>query len=293
MTDESSTETSSAMLPAEACDTHMHFYNGAYRTSATTVLRPPDATVDQYRDLQAALGCRRVVVVQPTTYGLDNSCQLDAMAALTAAATESVAASEPADCIRGIAVVNGATTTDELSRLHDLGVRGARFHMLDGGAVDWDQLETVAATIAPLGWHIQLQLNGRELAEREALLRGLPVELVVDHVGRFMPPVGLDDPNFGALWRLLQGGRTWVKVSAPYESSVVGPPDYADTAVLARALLAGFPQRMLWATNWPHPGQATHPSAAELLDLVAAWIPDEHRRQVLVDNPATLYGFTR
>ncbi len=277
-------------LPAEACDTHMHFYHGDYPSAATTVLEPPDATVDQYRELQEALGCRRVVVVQPTTYGLDNSCQLDAMARLRELA--GLEALAPGDPVRGIAVVNADTPAAELQRLTELGVRGARFHMLPGGAVDWDQLEPVAEAIAPLGWHVQLQLNGRELAEREPQLRRLPTELVVDHVGRFMPPVDLDDENFGALWRLLQGGRTWVKISAPYESSVDGPPSYADTARLARALVAGLPERMLWATNWPHPGQASYPSAENLLALVAEWIPAEHHQQVLVDNPAALYGFT-
>ncbi len=276
-------------LPAEACDSHMHFYHGNYPVAATTVLQPPDATVEHYRSLQETLGCRRVVVVQPTTYGLDNSCQLDAIARLRdLAGVEPLA---PGDPVRAVAVVNADTSLDELQRLAALGVRGARFHMLPGGAVDWDQLEPVAAAIAPLGWHIQLQLNGRELAEREAQLRALPTPLVVDHVGRFMPPVDLDDENFGALWRLLQGGRTWVKISAPYESSVAGPPDYTDTARLARALVAGFPERMLWATNWPHLGQGNSPSAEDLLTLLQEWIPAEHHQQVLVDNPTALYGF--
>ncbi len=277
-------------LPTDACDTHMHFYDGGYPPASTTVLKPPDATVDQYRQLQETLGCRRVVVVQPTTYGLDNSCQLDAMARLRELAEVEPLA--PGDPVRGIAVVNADTSAAELERLTSLGVRGARFHMLPGGAVGWDDLEPVAEAIAPLGWHIQLQLNGRELAEREAQLRILPTELVVDHVGRFMPPVELDDENFGALWRLLQGGRTWAKISAPYESSVDGPPDYSDTARLARALVAGFPERMLWATNWPHPGQDSYPSADDLLRLLAEWISVEQQRQVLVDNPAALYGFT-
>ena len=190
-----------------------------------------------------------------------------------------------------MAVVNAATPEAELQRLTELGVRGARFHMLPGGAVGWDDLEPVAAAIEPLGWHIQLQLNGRELAEREAQLRALPTTLVVDHVGRFMPPVATTDENFAALARLLDGGSTWVKLSAPYESSVDGPPEYGDTTTLARALLAAYPERMLWATNWPHPGQGQPPSPSDLQRLLTAWIPEESRQQVLVDNPATLYGF--
>lgn len=268
-------------LPATACDTHMHFYNSAFPAASTTVLRPPDATVADYQQLQNNLGCRRVVVVQPTTYGLDNSCQLDAMAELRLLSDE--------DSIRGVAVVNNETKRSELERLHAQGVRGARFHMLPGGAVDWEQLEPVVAAIADFDWHIQLQLNGRELAERQQQLGSFT--LVIDHIGRFMPPVDTDDKNFAALRRLLDSGKVWVKISAPYESSVDGPPTYDDTASLAEALLAEYPERMLWATNWPHPGQDNPPSPADLAKLVTAWIPAEHRQRILVDNPSLVYGF--
>lgn len=270
-----------SLLPAAACDTHMHFYDGAYPAASTTVLRPPDAKVADYRQLQSALGCERVVVVQPSTYGLDNSCQLDAMAELRSFSDH--------DSVRGVAVVNRETTRSELEQLNALGIRGARFHMLPGGAVGWEHLEPVSAAIAEFGWHIQLQLNGRELAERERQLRRFP--LVIDHVGRFMPPVGVDNENFTALRRLLDTGRVWVKVSAPYESSVDGPPTYDDTAELAKALADEYPERLLWATNWPHPGQDEPPSVADLAELLAAWIPAEHRQRVLIHNPSQVYGF--
>jgi D-galactarolactone isomerase len=256
----------------------MHVYHHRFPTSAQSVLYPPDATVDDYRVVQQAIGLDRVVVVQPTTYGLDNTCQLDAMARLGSAA-------------RGVMVVDAATPAAELDRLDGLGVRGARFHMLPGGVVGWDDLEPVAAAIESLGWHVQLQLNGRELADRLDRLLALPVDVVVDHVGRFMPPVGIGDPNLEALCRLLDGGRGWVKISAPYESSVDGPPAYGDVATLAGHLVAEFPERMLWATNWPHPGQVDPPTEDDLLELLDAWLPDPLRRRILVDNPERLYGF--
>ncbi|MDH3301734.1 MAG: amidohydrolase family protein [Acidimicrobiia bacterium] len=265
-------------LPAGACDTHMHFYHHSYPSSQAAVLHPPDATVADYRALQTELGTDRVVVVQPTTYGLDNRCQLDAMAELGGAA-------------RGIAVIDHTTSADEIDRLDRVGVRGARFHMLPGGAVDWTSLEPVAGAIADVGWHIQLQLNGRELTERVDQLLALPVTVVVDHVGRFMPPVANDHPAFTALCRLIDGGRAWVKISAPYESSVDGPPAYPDIAPLAQTLIERYPERMLWATNWPHPGQADPPTAGDLRALLDAWLPTEHRESILVDNPVTLYGF--
>jgi D-galactarolactone isomerase len=262
----------------DACDTHVHFYDGRHPVAAAAVIRPADATPDDYRRVQADLGTDRLVVVQPTTYGLDNCCQLDAMAAFGAAA-------------RGVMVVDEHTPSDELARLSDVGVRGARFHMLLGGAVRWDVLEAVAARIAPFGWHVQLQLNGRELAGRcERLLR-LPVGLVVDHVGRFMPPVRPDSLDFAALLRLVDQGAH-VKLSAPYESSTSGPPDFADVTEMVGVLVARAPERLLWASNWPHPGQPDAPTPAELVALRDRWLPTgDLRRRVLVENPAGLYEF--
>ncbi len=272
-------------LPPGTCDTHMHFYHHRYPTSAESVLFPPDATVDQYRALQQALGLSRVVVVQPTTYGLDNTCQLDAMGELAALGMEA----------RGVMVVNASTPAAELQRLTDLGARGARFHMLPGGAVDWADLEPVAQAIEPLGWHVQLQLDGNELADHFSRLMALPTDVVVDHVGRFMPPPDgpnlTSNPSFQALLRLIDSGKGWVKISAPYESSATGPPRYDDVEPLVAHLMAEAPERLLWATNWPHPGQDAPPTPNDLADLLDRWIPTEHHRRILVDNPARLYGF--
>ncbi|MEJ2058173.1 MAG: amidohydrolase family protein, partial [Desulfofustis sp.] len=120
----------------------------------------------------------------------------------------------------------------------------------------------------------------------------LPCDLVVDHVGRFMDPVAVDDPSFNVLLDLLEGGRCWVKLSAPYESSRSGPPDWSDVANEARTLVAAAPERMLWASNWPHPGQENPPDEADLLDLLLSWADDPPtRNRILRDNPAELYRF--
>lgn len=270
---------STIAAPAGACDTHMHFYNAKFPTAPTALSTPPDAWVNDYKAVQAILGLERVVVVQPTTYGRDNACQLAAMAAF-------------GDKARGVMVVDETTPDSELQRLTDLGVRGARFHMLPGGAVPWDIIEETAAHVHAFGWHIQLQLNGRELPEREALLKRLPGNLVVDHVGRFTPPVAVDDPAFKVLLGLLEAGRCWVKLSGPYESSRSGAPAFADVRPEARALAKAAPQRMLWASNWPHPGQKNPLAHAATLDLLADWVDDDAtRKRILVDNPAELYGF--
>lgn len=259
-------------------DTHIHFYGSAHPVAPRAVLRPPDATVADYRSIQEGIGTERAVVVQPTTYGLDNTCQLDAMAAM-------------GDRARGVMVVDSTTSAAELARLSDLGVCGARFHMLPGGAVGWDQMEAVASAIAPFGWHIQLQLNGRELPAHLPLLRRLPVGLVIDHIGRFMDPVGPDSAAFASLLALVDDGAH-VKLSAPYESSTEGPPDYADLTPLVDSLVSRAPDRLLWASNWPHPGQSEPPTVRNLVRLRERWLPSpELRQRVLVDNPRHLYGF--
>jgi D-galactarolactone isomerase len=267
------------IIPAGACDTHMHIYNSRYPIAPASILRPPDATVDDYRLVQAALGLQRVVVVQPTTYGLDNSCTLEAVAALGADA-------------RAIVVVDDRVTDAELDRLTRLGARGARFHMLPGGAVPWKMMHPIAERVAAHGWHIQLQMNGRDLLDWFDVLVALPAPVVVDHVGRYMPPLGPDDQRFRVLLRLLDTGRCWVKLSAPYESAPDDAHQYLSVTRLVHALIEQAPERMLWATNWPHPGHARPPSLADLSRLATEWLPDSNVRQrILVDNPAALYGF--
>ncbi len=270
-------------VPPDACDTHMHIYDPAYKPLAGANLPAMAATVDDYRALRARLGLTRVVVVQPTAYGNDNRCTLMAVQAL----------SEGRDLARGVAIVLPDDTDAEIERLQGLGVRGLRYHLLPGGGVAWDTLPVMAARVAAFGWHVQVQLEGRDIAAREAVLRALPGELVIDHIGRFAQPLAEDDASRAALLRLVDGGRCWVKLSAPYHGSRSGPPGYDDVAPLARQLIRAAPERMLYATNWPHPSlRQDFPDDAGLLDLVGDWAGSEAvRERILVTNPAQLYGF--
>jgi D-galactarolactone isomerase len=271
------------------CDTHIHVYDHHYPSSPGAVLHPADASVVDYRDVQRELGVARAVVVQPTTYGIDNSCQLDAMAAMHDAAP---------DHVRGVMVIDETVDDDEIRRMDELGVRGARFHMLPGGAVPWSKLAPVAERIAALGWHIQLQCNGRELAARHDELAALPTEVVIDHVGRFMPPVPPHEANFEALIDLAESERAWVKLSAPYESSLepihndaeTAADNHADVTALIDALVDRVPHRLVWASNWPHPGQDPAPTPATLRSQMHRWLPSpELRAAVMAINPHRLY----
>lgn len=270
-------------LPPNACDCHMHAYGdpSVYPVNKGSPFRPVDGgTVENYLKLQRILGLTRAVVVQPSAYGTDNRCTLDAMAKIGAGA-------------RGVAVIDDTASDAELERLTRLGVRGLRFFMLSGGVLPWEALPRLAARVAPFGWHIQMQMDGRFLSEREAALATLPCPLVIDHNGKFLEPVGLDHPGYAALCRLLDNGRTWLKTSGVYETSKIGPPGYADVAVLPKALIARYPARCVWATNWPHPSKPGNPpDDSNLVDLFAAWCGSRAvLEQVLVENPAALCGF--
>ena len=269
-----------APLPVGACDCHMHVFDPAYPFAATATVMPRvSSTLPDYLQLQEALGLTRAVVVQSTAYGFDNRCLLDALRVL-------------GDNARGVAMLDASVDDDTLTRLHAAGVRGLRFMMLGDPLVPWDALEPLAARIAPLGWHINLQLDGTEFPRHLQRLARLAVPLVIDHNGKFLSPPSVAAPEFLALRALMDTGRCWVKLSAPYETSRSGAPDYADVGLLASALALAYPQRCLWASNWPHMGRETPPSEADLLSLLRFWAPDEAAvRCILVDNPRQLYGF--
>jgi D-galactarolactone isomerase len=259
----------------------MHIFESRFPLAPTATVVPPEAPVAEYLKVRHRLGLSRCVIVQPSGYGTNNRCTLEAIAAMGESA-------------RGIAVVNESVSDQELQRLNRAGIRGLRFHMLPGGIIPWESLPPLAARIAPLGWHAQVQLDGRLLPERQPMLASLPCTIVIDHVGKFLEPVPPEHPAFQALRRLVESGRTYVKLSAPYETSKAGRPHFGDVGALAKALVRTAPQRMLWASNWPHIGtpKERHGDEAGLLDLLLDWAPDEAvQRMILVDNPARLYGF--
>jgi D-galactarolactone isomerase len=191
-------------------------------------------------------------------------------------------------------VVKPGVQEAELERLTKAGILGLRIMTLHGGALGFDVMDELMARVHPHGWHAQIQLDGRELPKYEAQIRRLPGKFVIDHTGKFLEPVKTDSEPFKCLLRLVDTGRCWVKLSAPYETSKSGAPRYEDVARLAKALVKHAPQRMLWASNWPHPSarKPQPPDDADLLDLLLDWAPDDKtRKQILADNPAELYRF--
>jgi predicted TIM-barrel fold metal-dependent hydrolase len=264
--------------PANAADCHHHIYDSRFPVDPRAQLRPGNATVADYRLLQRRIGIVRHVVVQPSTYGTDNRCLLDALRQFGLATT------------RGIAVVNRDISNTTLAELQAAGVCGIRFNLIQAGATTLDMVEPLAKRVAALGWHIQVNATPEQILAGQAVWTNLPIPVVFDHLGH---AVSTREPVFGAIVRLLQGGKCWIKLSGVYIDSKVGPPAYSDSAAVAKAYIQEAPERLVWGTDWPHPTAHEKPDDALLFDLLARWSPNKSEwHRILVDNPAVLYGFS-
>ncbi len=258
----------------------MHIYDGERFPPARPGARmQADARVAEYRRFQQRIGTSRVVVVQPAANHIDNAVTLDAIAQLGPQA-------------RGIAVVHPTVTDAELKRLMDDGIRGIRFTQFDPktAATTRDMIEPLAKRVEPLGLHVQLHLRSDQIVETADLLQRLPGTIVFDHLGRLT--AGVNDPAFTVVRRMLDNGRTWMKLSGAY--MLAEPPAYAAATPIARAYIEAAPERMVWGSDWPHPAEQDKPDDAVLFDLLSDWAPDAAtRRRILVDNPALLYDFPK
>ena len=280
--------------PAGACDSHFHIYDRSRPTLPDAPMPVLSGALEDYQRLQKRLGLSRAVVVHLSTqYGHDHSIALHAMKVLGGH-------DKGHDNARGIAIIAEDTSDAEIERLHKAGMRGIRFAGVTGATpysslLTMEGVQKLAPRIAQYGWHVQIQQIGNLLADIEPVLSTLPCDIVVDHMGRFPLPVEPGNRHWAALRKLLDGGRCWVKLSAAYHGSKVGPPTYADNEALAWELITAAPERMVWGTNWPHPPiRENLPDEAHMLDLLSDWTPDEATRQrILVDNPEKLYGFPK
>lgn len=277
--------------PANSCDTHFHVFGPPERFPfvSTHEYTPPAAPLEHYLKMIALVGIQRAVVVQPSVHGLDNSATLDAI-------------KNSAGKFRGVGRINDKPLKEELQRLHDGGIRGVRFNLLDRprGNVSLDVLDRCVENIAWLGWSVDLHIDMKNLIEQERRIRKMPIPVVIDHIARVKPAEGLSQPGFQLLLDLAALNHVWVKVSGADKicntkvHSYFGLP-FVEVVPYARAVIAVAPDRIIWGTDWPHsnnfaPGHT--PNDGDLVDLLAEFAPDPGlQKKILVDNPAALYGF--
>lgn len=269
-------------VPPKSVETHSHIY-GPFTKYPPRADRKQhvEASLEQYEALLTRLGFERGVIVQPSLYGRDNACTLDAISRMGL------------NRARGVAVTALDVSATELQHLHDGGIRGNRFYFIVDDFTR-DDLVPMAHKVAPLGWHLQVQDDGAWISDIIPILKDLPVDSVIDHVGRTPAANGVNDPDFQAMLRFFETGKLWIKISAPYLQSTAGPPTYADVGDKVRALVKVRPDRLVWAANWPHPNfpPDAKPEEADCLDPLLDWVPDDATRTaILADNPAKLYDF--
>jgi len=285
-------------IPAGACDCHVHVFDPArFPYVAKRVYTPPPASVEELLDLHKALRMDRVVVVQPSVYGADNACTLDAVHRLGARA-------------RAIAVIDKSISQAQLDDMTAAGVRGIRLNLntTTSGEIDAEgskrTLDVAAEQIRGRNWHIQFYTRPHVIAALKTHIEQLPFPVVFDHFGGAKAKLGVAQPHFDALLDLVRSGKAYVKISGSYRASELAP-DYVDATPLAQALIAANPERVVWGSDWPHPDSAFGQgrSLSEIappfpiddglvLNQLAKWAADAAIRQkILVDNPARLYDF--
>jgi predicted TIM-barrel fold metal-dependent hydrolase len=269
--------------PALACDCHAHILGPAdrYPYVAERSFTPPDALEDAYLRMLGTLGIERMVIVQASVYGTDNT-------RLTAA-VETLGQHRA----RGVAMVSHEVTPGTLRDLDARGIRATRFITTAKGGPGLESLRDVARKVAPFGWHIEMYVPPATWPDLLPIIDTLPVSVVFDHMAAMKAGVNSNDPILLDVLRKLESGLHWVKLCG-YRASVAGHP-YADVASLASLFIRHAPERCVWGTDWPHTNIKGHmPDDGELFDLLTQWAPDKTvRHGILVDNPKALYRFER
>lgn len=274
-------------VPPLACDAHFHVFGPPDKFPYVPELRytPPVAPLDDYLELSRQLGLQRMVFVQPSAYGKDNSCMFDAMATMGS------------KC-RGIVDIDENITDKELKKYSDLGVRGIRINVspvkaYEAGFADkiTGRIKRLAERAKGIGWHLQFLSPGWLVRELMPVFKSLPVPFVIDHMGLFPAKEGIQNPGFQELLRLLESGQCWVKLTAVYRLST-NIPEFKDAIPFAQALIAKAPDRLLWGSDYPHVSFADKVDSLGLFNLLGIWAPDEKQRnKILIDNPQKLFGF--
>lgn len=266
-------------MPKNSCNAHLHIIDPAFPNDGKAAAQI--GTVEMYQEVAQALNLSRAVFVQAKPFGLDNTCLIDGIKRFGI------------QNARGIAVTNSAVSDEELEQLHENGVRGLRFSVWNpnNAVVSFDDCYPLSERVKHLGWNMQLHMSAAQLLENADIIRKLPSKIVIDHMGRLDPNLGINDPAFAFMREMIDRGNTWVKLSGPYLNTVKGHP-WEDATKIAIAIAEYAPERVVWGSDYPHVTEKNKPSEESLVSMISQWLPTEKARQLaLVDNPAEVYGF--
>jgi 2-pyrone-4,6-dicarboxylate lactonase len=271
----------SFLMPPGAWDMHVHIFGPPERYSH--VPRPhytlPDGTLAQYRRLMPLIGIEKLVLVQPSFYGTDNSCLLDTLA-------------EIGDLARGVVMIEPDISDVELDRFHRSGVRAVRLDLFKRArepvAAIKRYITETGARVGPLGWHLQFYAPGYVVRDLIPFFQRLQIDFVIDHMGYMLEEDGLRSEDFSALLNLLGCGHCYLKLSGAYR--IAKHRSYEFIEPVAKAIVERAPDRAVWGSDWPHISYSDR-DTGELVSLLERWAPAEStRRKVLVENPKRLFG---
>lgn len=269
-------------VPSGACDAHMHVFGpeDRYPHVPAPHYTLPDGKLEHFQGLMGVLGIERFVIVQPSFYGTDNSCLLDALA-------------KAGNAARGLVMVEDDVSRAELERFHEAGVRGIRLDLFKRAQHPIDDIKDYIARMVKmvdaLGWHLQFYAPGYVVRDLVDFLHGVETPYVIDHMGYMLASDGLTQSDFKRLLALMTEGQCYLKLSGPYR--IAKDKGYEAVADVARAIVAQNPRRAIWGSDWPHIPHSGR-DTGELLNLLVDWAPDtSDRKAILVDNPQTLFDF--
>ena len=268
------------VLPKNSCDAHFHVFEPGFPAVAKPHYTFPDGSLRQYVDLCDFLGIDRMVLVQPSYYGTDNRLTIETLRKLGTRA-------------RGVVMVEENISDAELDTYHAAGVRGIRLDLFARAEWPRDRIHRyvhhMLERTRPRGWHIQFYTPGYVVRDLIPFLSSLNDAFVIDHMGYMLEEDGLTDRDFQQLLDLLSKGSAWLKLSAPYR--IAKGRGYGAVAHLAKAIVQRRPDRAIWGSDWPHLTDGSR-DTGELVNLLLDWAPDDAtRHQILVENPAKLFGF--
>ena len=268
--------------PPGACDTHAHLYGPFDRFPIDPAKGDgPDVTVGDYMAMLDAIGIERAILVQARDYGEIDPVTLDAIA-------------QSGGRFRGITMTSPEALDAQADTLVASGFAGIRLSSFSHIRYRTDLLEAFAPRLRELGWVALIHLGSiDEMVALAPRIEKLSIPVMIDHLGRPESGRGVDDPGFQALLALLRDTENcWSKICSWYRLSEGGMP-YDDMRPYAESLIDIRPDRLVWGSNWPHPNSPVPiPNDGALLNQFMKWAGDDStRRQILVDNPAELFGF--
>ncbi|MTD58018.1 amidohydrolase family protein [Amycolatopsis pithecellobii] len=282
MTVETKIPSTARPLPPGACDSQVHVFGdrAKFPLAPTAPWDNPAATLDAALAMHAAIGIERGVLVQSSAYGTDHRALLDAL-------------DRAGENYRGIAVIDDSVSDATLASLERAGVKGARFNFFPALNLGMEpgELRRQVKRAVDRDWHVKLHINGCETTAITKIVEDLDATFVLDHMPAVWFDPTTDRERFDHVARLLDRGNWWLLLSNGNRASKLGRP-WPDAVEIAGAYVEHAPERVIWATDWPHALIEDPPTESELLDLLFQFSSDPQAiHRILVDNPARLFGF--